>query len=364
MPFPICNHPSAESQHSMATYASLQEFIGECRAWLAADGPWTVKEWHRRITFGTVANAPDLSVRDKAVAWAIGVDWIRLPPRACSMCGGSLGVQRDTRYPLSVCVRGSSDCCAAPSPLTQLCRVRPSDYAGFPLFLLMYMQEDSSATIQREVGISRHTLAQWRDRVQLMMYRRVVSVEPEVFQIGGDNVIVEIDETLLNRLKPVSAAFQRLRRRRQQIWAWGAIERLGMETGRFLILILEADLDKPRGVDSLKACIEKCVAKGSRIVHDDWGAYRSMPWGEMGYLHDERSVVNHAKEAVNVWGEHTNHIESLWSASKRWARSRCQGKLPSRPEVVERLLWEYIWRHRCSAVGASFVSEAFTMDWA
>ena len=220
----------------------------------------------------------------------------------------------------------------------------------------MYGLEDSRETVQRELGIERHTYTAWRSRLQNSMILALEAQDVFDYRVGGENVIVQVGETLLNRKKPVSALFQRCRRRRTQLWAWGAVERIGISSGRFVIILLEADIDHPRGQEALRACLEKYVSPGSRIIHDDWGAYRAMPWEEMQYIHDNRSIVNHSKEAVNVWGEHTNHIESLWSASKRWARRRCGGALPRTPEVVEAMLIEFMWRHWCDARGEHPVS--------
>ena len=90
--------------------------------------------------------------------------------------------------------------------------------------------------------------------------------------VGGQDVIVEIDETLLNRVKPASAAFRRLRRRRAQIWAWGAIERLGIESGRFVIVLLSADLEHPRGATCLRACLEN-TSRQAAVLSTTTGAH-------------------------------------------------------------------------------------------
>ncbi len=82
------------------------------------------------------------------------------------------------------------------------------------------------------------------------------------------------------------------------------------------------------------------VAPGSRILHDDWGAYRALPWSSLPYEHSPRSVVNHSKEIRNIFGESTNHVEALWSSLKRWWRAHHGGRMPT--DEDERRLAVYV----------------------
>ena len=337
----------------MVTYPDLTSYMRACAAWFANDGPWTTTEWNRRVTFARIASLPDCNVQDRTIAWALAIGWLRVPPPPCEICQQPPQSQRDTRYPLNVVFQRRCSHGARMISLLSLAPARITDIERFPGFDLRYALEDNHDSVCRELQLSQDTYREWQRKLQSAMSTAVQEACDAMPQVGRDGVIVEIDETLLNKLKPASAAFHRLRRRRAQFWAWAAVERHGITEGRCIIILLAADIDHPRGLDALKDCLQKYVAQGSRIVHDDWGAYRSMPWQDMGFQHDARSVVNHSKEAVNVWGENTNHIESVWSASKRWARKRCGGKLPVGESAVRAFLWEYLWRMQVKFCGVS-----------
>ena len=70
----------------MTVYASLETMIASCREWLDDDGPWSAREYHRRVSFASVSGLPGITDREKALAWGIGVGWIALPPDACRVC--------------------------------------------------------------------------------------------------------------------------------------------------------------------------------------------------------------------------------------------------------------------------------------
>jgi hypothetical protein len=171
--------------------------------------------------------------------------------------------------------------------------------------------------------------------------------------VGGVGIIVEIDESHISRCKPQSAPFRaaRMAERREAgrtaRWVWGAVERAGRSAGgQAAVTLLAADLDHPRGAPALRDALLRHVAPGSRIIHDDWGAYRAMDWDSLPFAHDIRSVDNHPKEITNVFGEHTNHIEGFWSSLKRWLRRGCGGLLPTSVSCLEGYIVEWLWRQR------------------
>ncbi len=108
-----------------------------------------------------------------------------------------------------------------------------------------------------------------------------------------------------------------------------------------VFFLLPSNVAKPRGAAALRAALLRFVRPGSRIVHDDWGAYRAMDWTTLPFAHDARSVVNHSKEIKNRFGQHTNHIEAVWSSFKRWLRRRLGGRLNSSllPGYISEFLW-------------------------
>ncbi len=102
----------------------------------------------------------------------------------------------------------------------------------------------------------------------------------ETLQVGGIGIRVEIDETYLNKRKLQSAPFARassMADRADHVvrrWAWGAVEGIGRAAGgHCIVVLLDVDLDHPRGMPALMEALLRHVRPGSRIIHDDWGAY-------------------------------------------------------------------------------------------
>jgi transposase-like protein len=78
------------------------------------------------------------------------------------------------------------------------------------------------------------------------------------------------------------------------------------------------------------------VSKGSRILTDEAGGYRSLP--ELGFVHE---AVNHVKEYVR--GDvHTNGLENFWSLLKRGLRGTY---VAVEPFHLDRYLDEQIFRY-------------------
>jgi hypothetical protein len=103
------------------------------------------------------------------------------------------------------------------------------------------------------------------------------------------------------------------------------------------------------------------VAPGSRVVHDDWGAYRAIEWETLPFTHDVRSVVNHSKEIKNMFGEHTCHIEGVWSSLKVWLRARYGGYLPKSVSSIEGSIIEWLWRQRHAGATGPLTRQLISM---
>ena len=56
-----------------------------------------------------------------------------------------------------------------------------------------------------------------------------------------------------------------------------------------------------------------------------------------------------------MFGEHTQHVEALWSALKRYLRGQFGGSIPSDPEGLAANVWEYMWRTKMEASGDCLV---------
>eukprot|EP00438_Fugacium_kawagutii_P003905 Skav220698 [mRNA] locus=scaffold472:538021:539481:+ [translate_table: standard] len=110
---------------------------------------------------------------------------------------------------------------------------------------------------------------------------------------------------------------------------------------------------RPRGKQEILDCLRFLnIPKKTILVTDGWKATKAAVkalkdekgWGDAELWHE---VVNHsAGEIVNTNGFTTDHIETRWSAVKRWVRKRSGGMMPRHNDRRKwtRLLTEFRWR--------------------
>jgi transposase-like protein len=113
-------------------------------------------------------------------------------------------------------------------------------------------------------------------------------------QIGGNGIIVEIDEAKFGRRK-----YNRGRLITGQ-WVFGGVER---QTKKMFVIPVPS-----RKAEVLLPLIKDHIAPGSVIHSDCWKAYQQI--NKSIYQHH---VVNHSKNFVDPdTGTHTQNIERLW----------------------------------------------------
>jgi ISXO2-like transposase domain len=162
------------------------------------------------------------------------------------------------------------------------------------------------------------------------------SLDSSDTQIGGEGVIVEVDESKFGKRK---------NNRGHQIsgaWVIGGIERTPER--KFFGVVVEK-----RDSDTIVNVLSRFVLAGSIVHTDCWRGYTNIE-EELGVVH---LTVNHSLYYVDPQtGVHTSTIEAKWAALKR--------KITLRGRVKERLglqLLEQIWRRRHeSAPWAGFIS--------
>jgi hypothetical protein len=186
----------------------------------------------------------------------------------------------------------------------------------------LWLKGDNSTSIQGTTKHSKHTVADFTN-----YFRELVadSLNCEDTQIGGPNIVVELDETKVGKRKYNRG------HRVEGIWVLGGVERTP-ERKCFVVTVPN------RKAETLINIIGQCVLSGSIIHTDLWRGY-----AQLGTISDYKHLtVNHSQYFCDPdTGVHTNTIEGTWSGLKR--------RIPIR-DRTERLigpyLWEFIWRRK------------------
>ena len=313
---------------AMAQHASLLD--AHCAlAEFASDEAWTVRRYVWHVEAMTIAEVPDLGERGRV---AVLLDALGLMPARCNRCREirtylpysadlAAPLPGDERFPLGLQVR-----CGCYSRSTGHCLTLFSGtpwqgraLAKYVPFLFLYVAGYTISDLVREFDLHHSNARDWVEEIQSFMAEDVLEERAgAAFRVGGHGLRVEVDESLLNRGKPRSHPFAVARAAHGwcQRWVWGAVcpDSAGDEVSMVMLPEISDETVASRGVLALTAALLACVAPGSIVIHDDWGAYRAVNWGELPFEHSVRCTVNHSKEIKNVFGEHTNHVEAVWSA--------------------------------------------------
>jgi hypothetical protein len=126
-------------------------------------------------------------------------------------------------------------------------------------------------------------------------------------QIGGERLIVEIDECQIGRRKAHRGRVPR------EIWIFGGIERESVPLKCFIEIV------GSRSQETLVEVIRRRIHPLSKICSDGWRAYSCLQ--SLGFTH---GVVNHSENFLNPndLSVHTQNIENLWCCLRRFLRSK------------------------------------------
>jgi transposase-like protein len=127
----------------------------------------------------------------------------------------------------------------------------------------------------------------------------VPNYENANYAIGGDDVIVEIDESKFGKRKYNRGHHV------EGVWVLGMVERTNERRIRLTVV-------DDRTKETLKQKIQNNIFKGSIIHTDCWKGYNGL-----GSTFNEHKTVNHSKGFKDSsTGTHTNTIEGCWSGIK------------------------------------------------
>lgn len=169
-------------------------------------------------------------------------------------------------------------------------------------------------------NVSRQTVADF-----FGYFRQLISGDPVLEEnvIGGDGVIVELDECKLGKRKYNRG------HRVEGVWIFGGVERT-VEKRTFFVAVQD------RTADTLLGLISRHVLPGSIVHTDMWRAYHGIE-ERLGLRHFN---VNHSQTFVNPNdGTHTNTIEGIWNGLKIVIAPRNRGR-----EGIEGHIAEYQWK--------------------
>jgi transposase-like protein len=163
----------------------------------------------------------------------------------------------------------------------------------------------------------------------LKFYRDLVgsSFEDENDQIGGPNIVVEIDEAKFGKRKYHRG------HKVEGVWVVGGVERTA-EKKIFVKVV------RDRSSEILSQIILEHVKNGSVVFSDMWKGYNDLK--RLGFIH---KTVNHSKNFKDPeTGVHTNTIEGTWNGIKLGIPPRNRNK-----DSVSGHLIEFVWRRKNEA---------------
>lgn len=186
----------------------------------------------------------------------------------------------------------------------------------------LWLTKCSRTSVQLITGCSSTTVTHFAK-----LFRQLVAdeVEENEDQIGGENVIVEIDESKFGKRKYHRGHHV------EGAWVIGGVERTPERR-------VFAEVVEKRDATTLVDVVCRRVAPGSIIHSDLWKAYNAIP----SVAHLEHRTVNHSRHFVDPdTGVHVNTIEGTWHGIKVGIpeRVRHQGK-------IENHIAEFIWRRQ------------------
>ena len=166
--------------------------------------------------------------------------------------------------------------------------------------------------VAEDLKIDESSVSRWYRKMDDIVIWRRGNLENQM--IGGDGVIVEVDECLCVKRK-----YHRGRILQNQVWIFGGVERGNNQN--YFIEVIES-----RSRVNLLEVIRRRVRSGSIIMTDLWRGYANLTiyLFENNYLH---YTVNHSVNFVDPdTGAYTQSIEGFWSVYKKMARKKkCWG---------------------------------------
>ncbi|KAG0420400.1 hypothetical protein EQH57_0162 [Dictyocoela roeselum] len=161
----------------------------------------------------------------------------------------------------------------------------------------MFYENYRFREIKEKSGLSLKTVVKIITKISdHIFYKYLRSLE----KIGGENEIVEVDESVLVKRKYNNG------RKVKEIGVYGMVERRNQKKIIFIPI-------SKRNSCTLCFFTLVHVKRKTKVYSDKWGGYKKLKL--LGYKHKS---VNHSKNFIDpTTGVHTNTIEANWSGLKR-----------------------------------------------
>lgn len=154
----------------------------------------------------------------------------------------------------------------------------------------------TTKSISLMLNVTRKTISRYKRKLRKILKNLVRN---ERWKLGGEGVVVEIDESKFGHRKYNRGRVV------EGVWVLGLVEK---SADRRVIMLPVRN----RNAKTLKKKIRKYVKKGSILHSDGWKGYCGLE--QKGYTH---KTVNHKQNYVDpISGCHTNTIEGNWYGVK------------------------------------------------
>ena len=219
-------------------------------------------------------------------------------------CGEGFVITKDTAYTDEQCWKCTSRKCRRKFSIRHGSWFSNSNFNVGTVIKLTYfwIREYWNKLAAIETGVSSKSVVDWYNFCRAICVEILEDREKDQeFQpIGGDGIVVEIDESKFGKRKYHRGKHV------DRVWVFGAIEGDNKSNCFFFVV-------PDRSADTLIPLITKYIRRGSTIISDCWKAYDRL--GGLGFTHLKVNHSAHFKDPET--GAHTNHIESTWHAIKK-----------------------------------------------
>ena len=242
----------------------------------------------------------------------------------CTFCDRAMGIQKYSRAQDGVAWRCSN--CKRISSIRTGTAYRNSNLPLYKILAIVYLS--AMDVTQKNIGcalnVTEETVSSVQAKTRDAFSRELSNLD---LRLGGNNCIVEIDESLVAKAKLTRNPHSRPV---QQRWIFGMYDR-NQKVG----VIKFVD---DRSAQTLLPIIQENCLPGTTIYSDGWAAYNGIT--SLGFQHE---VVMHQHEFIVAGTDiHTNNVENFWKRCKTKLK-RMNGCLP---HLLPSYLDEFIWLER------------------